>query len=295
MPLQVVVYSKHFKREHLNCVQELFDVLTENNIQTYVYTPFMTEINNFIDFKQPIHPFIGYQDFSRVKIDCVITLGGDGTILGAATEIRDSGVPIMGINLGRLGFLASIEKKHIRRAISDFAKGMFFLEERSMLHLETNLPLFDDVRFALNDFTLLKRDTSSMVTIHTYINGAYLNTYWADGIIVATPTGSTGYSLSCGGPIIFPRSGNFVITPVAPHNLNVRPVVISDNSVISFEIEGRAENFLCTLDSRYETITSDHQLAVRKEDFFVNLIRLNDSSFMSTIREKLTWGIDRRN
>lgn len=134
-----------------------------------------------------------------------------------------------------------------------------------------------------------------MVTIHTYINGAYLNSYWADGIIVATPTGSTGYSLSCGGPIIFPRSGNFVITPVAPHNLNVRPVVISDSSVISFEIEGRAENFLCTLDSRYETISSDHQLAVRKEDFYINLIRLNDSSFMSTIREKLTWGIDKRN
>jgi NAD+ kinase len=157
------------------------------------------------------------------------------------------------------------------------------------------MPLFGDTRFALNDFTILKRDTSSMITIHTYINGSYLNTYWADGIIVATPTGSTGYSLSCGGPIIFPNSDNFVITPVATHNLNVRPVVISDDSIISFDVEGRAENFLCTLDSRFETITSAHQLAVRKNDFSIKLVQLHDYGFMDTMRDKLAWGQDSRN
>jgi NAD+ kinase len=155
--------------------------------------------------------------------------------------------------------------------------------------------VFGDIPFALNDCTLLKRDTSSMITIHTFINGAYLNSYWADGIIVATPTGSTGYSLSCGGPVIFPHSGNFVITPVAPHNLNVRPVVISDDSVVSFEVEGRTENFLCTLDSRFETITSAHQLALRKNDFNIRLVRLQDVGFLETLRNKLTWGIDSRN
>jgi NAD+ kinase len=293
--MQVVVFSRVLKEKDIPYVQQLFDVLHEKGIYTYVYSPYLDLLRGKVDFRRDVAPFEGYIDLKTRRIDCVITLGGDGTILHAVTEVRDTGVPILGINLGRLGFLAGIEKKWIQRAISDFVKGMYTLEERSLLHLESNKPLFGDTRFALNDCTVLKRDTSSMVTIHTYINGAYLKSYWADGIIVATPTGSTGYSLSCGGPIIFPRSGNFVITPVAPHNLNVRPVVISDDSVISFEIEGRAENFLCTLDSRFETITSEHQLAVRREDFCIRLIRLDETSFMKTIREKLTWGIDTRN
>ena len=216
-------------------------------------------------------------------------------MLQAVTHVRDSGTPILGINLGRLGFLATIEKRRIKEAVDLLRRGMFMVEERRMLYLESNLPLFGEIPFALNDFTILKRDTSSMITIHTFINGAYLNSYWADGIIVSTPTGSTGYSLSCGGPIIFPNSGNFVITPVAPHNLNVRPTVISDDAVISFEIEGRAENFLCTLDSRFETITAAHQLAVRKNDFTARVVRLQDVGFLETLRNKLNWGQDKRN
>ena len=164
-----------------------------------------------------------------------------------------------------------------------------------MLKLECNKSLFDSLPYALNDFTLHKRDTSSMVTIHTYVNGKFLNSYWADGIVVSTATGSTGYSLSCGGPIIFPTSKNMVITPVAPHNLNVRPIVLSKDSKISFEIEGRSENFLCTLDSRYETITSEHRIVVQKADFTINLAHPNDITFMKTIRGKLMWGLDRRN
>jgi len=293
--MQVVVFGKVAKKADVDTIQTLFDCLQARNINTYVYTPYLEQLRGLIEFKRPVGTFEGYLDFKTRKIDFVITLGGDGTILSAVTLVRDSNVPILGVNIGRLGFLASIEKAFIDRAITYLETGQFSLEARSMIHLESNKDLFDDMRFALNDCTLLKRDTSSMITIHTYINGAYLNSYWADGIIVATPTGSTGYSLSCGGPIIFPNSGNFVITPVAPHNLNARPVVISDDSVVSFEIDGRADNFLCTLDSRFETITADYQLAVRKGDFTIKMIQMQDREFMRTIREKLAWGIDRRN
>lgn len=293
--MQVVVYSKVLKEKDIPHIQHLFDALHEEGIHAYVYAPYLEQLKGEIRLPAQVGTFGGYLDFTNHKFDFFITLGGDGTILAATTHIRDSQVPILGINLGRLGFLASIEKKRIHDAIKLLKRGMYSIQERSMLYLESNLPIFGEIRFALNDMTLLKRDTSSMITIHTFINGAYLNSYWADGIIVATPTGSTGYSLSCGGPIIFPNSGNFVITPVAPHNLNVRPIVISEDSVISFEIEGRAENFLCTLDSRFETITAAHQLAVRKNDFSIRLVQLHDVSFMDTIRQKLAWGSDKRN
>lgn len=293
--MQVVVYSKVFKEQDLSYFQKLFDSLHDEGILAYVFRPLFEQIKDKIVFKRDVGIFEGYIDFSLKKFDALIALGGDGTILNAITHVRDAPIPIMGINLGRLGFLACIEKTRIPEAIKLLAHGRYRLEERGLLYLESNLPLFGNVRFGLNDCTLLKRDTSSMITIHTFINGSYLNSYWADGIIIATPTGSTGYSLSCGGPIIFPDSNTFVLTPVAPHNLNVRPVVISDNSVISFEVEGRTENFLCTLDSRFESITSAHQLAVRKNDFSIRLIQLQDIGFMETIRSKLAWGVDSRN
>lgn len=293
--MQVVIYSQIAKEKDLPHIQHLFDVLHEEQVNAYIYAPYLEQLKGKIKFKRDVGEFEGYSDFAVRKIDLVLTLGGDGTILNATTLIRDTNVPIMGINLGRLGFLASIEKKRIREAIAMIKKGTYAIDERRLLYLESNIPIFGEMRFALNDCTLLKRDTSSMITVHTYINGAYLNSYWADGLIIATPTGSTGYSLSCGGPIIFPNSGNFVITPVAPHNLNVRPVVISDDSIISFEVEGRAENFLCTLDSRFETITAAHQLAVRKNDFTVKIVRLHEAGFLHTLRNKLTWGLDARN
>jgi NAD+ kinase len=293
--MQVVVYSKLLKEQDIPHVQNLFDALHEEGMGVCVYTPYLETIRHYIDFKGAVERFDGYASFQQKKIDLVITLGGDGTILSATTMVRDSGIPILGINLGRLGFLASIEKTRIRETIRLVARGHYQVEQRALLYLESNMSLFGDLRFALNDFTLLKRDTSSMVTIHTYIDGIYLNTYWADGLIVATPTGSTGYSLSCGGPIVFPNSGNFVVTPVAPHNLNVRPIVIPDKSVISFEIEGRAGNFLCTLDSRFESVTAAHQLIVRRCDFTIGLVQLPDGDFMATIRNKLAWGSDMRN
>ena len=201
----------------------------------------------------------------------------------------------MGINLGRLGFLSSIEGKVAGFAVSELANGRYQYDQRSMIRLETSADLFRNSKVALNDFTLHKRDTSSMITIHTYINGELLNSFWADGLIVATPTGSTGYSLSCGGPIVFPNSGNLVITPVAPHNLSVRPIVVPDTSIISFEIEGRADSFLVTLDSRFEAVTAEHTLTVRKAEVMTRFIQLYNYSFLRTLHDKLTWGKDSRN
>ncbi len=293
--MQVVVYAKQYKNKDLPYIQALFDALYAEGINPYIYTPFLNAIRGNVTFAGHYAAFDDHLDFRVHKIDFVITLGGDGTMLNAVTFIRDAGVPMLGINLGRMGFLADIEKHVIVEAVQKMARGQYSIEERTMLYLESTPPLFGEMPFALNDCTILKRDTSSMITIHCFLNGDYLNSYWADGIIIATPTGSTGYSLSCGGPIIFPNSNNFVITPVAPHNLNVRPIVISDHSILSFEIEGRADNFICTLDSRFEIIHAQHQIAVRKNDFSTKVVQLQDITFLSTIREKLAWGADVRN
>jgi NAD+ kinase len=293
--MQILIYGKQYKDKDQPFIQELFDALHSEGITTYIYSPYLNDIQSDVIFSGAYAGFDSYLDFKVHRIDFIIVLGGDGTMLSAVTLVRDSGVPILGINLGRMGFLASIDKSHIRDSIQKLARGQYSIEERSMLYLESNPPLFGDMPFALNDCTLLKRDTSSMITVHAFLNGDYLNSYWADGIIISTPTGSTGYSLSCGGPVVFPDSGNFVITPVAPHNLNVRPIVISDESVISFEVEGRADNFICSLDSRFELINASHQLAVRKNGFNIRLVQLQETSFLDTIRSKLGWGEDVRN
>lgn len=294
--MRFALYSRFLKPEHAPFAQELLDILHRYDAQVYVYDEYLPSLQEGVKMQQKIAgTFSKYADFKQIGVDYVLSLGGDGTILDAVTIVRDTGVPIMGINLGRLGFLAMIEKQRIVAAIDSIYQSTYLSDSRTLLELESNGSIFADLNFALNDFTIFKRDTSSMVVIHTYVNGEFLNSYWADGIIVATPTGSTGYALSCGGPIIFPKSSSFIITPVAPHNLNVRPMVLSDDVVISFEVEGRAKNFLCTLDSRYETITSDCPLAVRKADFKARLIRPNDRNFFYMIREKLHWGIDSRN
>jgi len=228
-------------------------------------------------------------------INMIITAGGDGTMLKAAAFVGDTGIPLLGFNLGRMGFLAVVEKDAIRQMISTLEKGEYHIENRSTLQLISHPVIFQPGSFALNDFTILKRDNSSMIRIHTILNGEYLNTYWADGIILATPTGSTGYSLSCGGPIVFPQSGNFVLTPIAPHNLNVRPVVISDDAVLEFKVEGRSDNFLCTLDSQHALVTPDHTITLKKNMFSIRLIQLKGHTFLRTLRDKLMWGLDMRN
>ena len=295
LDMRIFIYSRVLKEKDAPILQELIRTLDELEMQYIFPRQYWQQIESMEVLKGDLDVLDDWEDLVSQQVDLVITLGGDGTILGCLKWVVDSGIPILGVNLGRMGFLADIEKSRVRQALEAVRDGQYTLDKRSVIKLESNIELFGKLPYAINDFTLLKRDTSSMVTIHAYVNGDYLNTYWSDGIIVATPTGSTGYSLSCGGPIIFPSSNNFVVTPVAPHNLNVRPIVIPDDAVVSFEIEGRAENFLCTLDSRFETISSSVKLAVKKADFHIAMVQLEEGNFLNTMRDKLTWGLDKRN
>ena len=228
-------------------------------------------------------------------LDALITLGGDGTLLEAITHIADKEVPILGINTGRLGFLATTAKEHIEYSIEQLVRRNYSFDERSLLSLQTNNNLFKGYNFALNDFAILKKATTSMIVVHDYVDGEFLNSYWADGVIVSTPTGSTGYSISCGGPVVLPHSENFIITPISPHNLTVRPIIVPDNSKLSFSIEGRTNSFLVALDSRLATVDDAIELKVCKADFRLKLIQLPGNNYFKTLRQKLNWGLDVRN
>ena len=293
--MKVLIYSQRYKSEDQAYIEILLQTLEQKNIAFAFYQPFhQMMIQALPDYKD--HEVCTKESKpKRSEFDFVFSLGGDGTILHAVTLVQAEEIPICGINLGRLGFMASIEKSRIVEAIDKLINNEFRVEARSMLRLSSNMDVFNNLTFALNDFTLHKRDTSSMMIVHTYINGDFINSYWADGLVVSTPSGSTGYSLSCGGPIVFPSSSNFIITPVAPHNLNVRPIVVDDNSEISFRIEGRSKNYMCTLDSRSEIVTSEIELTVRKNNFSANIVLLDDITFINTIRKKLNWGLDSRN
>jgi NAD+ kinase len=209
--------------------------------------------------------------------------------------VGNAEIPILGINTGRLGFLATTPKEKIEQALTDLLNRNYKIDARTLIKMESNRPIFQDIDFALNEFGILKTDSSSMITVHTYVDGDYLNSYWADGLIVATPTGSTGYSLSCGGPIVLPHSNNFIITPVSAHNLNVRPLIVSDQSEITFKIESRSNKFLVSLDSKSESVDNDVKLTVRKEDFQAKLVTFSYSNYFDTLRQKLNWGLDLRN
>ena len=293
--MKLFIFGQKLKQEDNTYLRGLLSQLKEHKVETKIFEDFLHEFPEDLRSTYVDKTWKNYEDLIQEKPKVVLSLGGDGTMLQTVTLVRDSGIPIMGINMGRLGFLASIEKKLIPDAIYQLINGMYRIEERSLLQMESNIPLFGEIPVAMNDVTILKRDNSSMITIRAYINGDLLNSYWADGLIIATPTGSTGYSLSCGGPIIFPNSSSFVITPVAPHNLNVRPVVISDDSILSFEVEGRIDSFLCTMDSRVEVINSKHQIALRKCNYKIKLVQLKPVGFLHTIQTKLYWGLDQRN
>lgn len=292
--MKVAIYGRPFSSTTLQYVQKIFDCLAKYSIEPLVYEEFYQFISGKVFFAQKIDTFSNHEEL-KFKVDLLLSLGGDGTMLDSVALVRNSLIPIIGINFGRLGFLASINKDDISGAIESLVNKQFTLESRDLLSVTAERPLFDNANFALNDVIIHRSDNSAMMIIHAYLNDEYLNSYWADGLIVATPTGSTAYSLSCGGPIIFPESENFVITPVSPHNLNVRPVVVSDSNVLSFEIEGRSSKYLLSCDSRTETIDSSFRFEVRKANFSVNLIRLKNESYLSTLRNKLLWGIDTRN
>ncbi|MDF3077049.1 MAG: ATP-NAD/AcoX kinase [Sphingobacteriaceae bacterium] len=292
--MKIAVYGRQFSNTVLPYVQHVFDSLAQHNVETFVYGEFSRFISGKVFFPKKFQHFNSYQDLNG-NVDVMISLGGDGTMLDTVALIRDSQIPVIGINFGRLGFLASVNKDDISDAITSLVNKEYTLDKRILLSVTSDKELFGDANFALNDIVIHRSDNSAMMIIHAYLNGEFLNSYWADGLIIATPTGSTAYSLSCGGPIIFPQSGNFVITPVSPHNLNVRPVVLSDTNVLSFEIEGRSSKYLLSCDSRTEPIDTSIRIQVCREKFQINLVRLNNETYLSTLRKKLLWGIDTRN
>jgi NAD+ kinase len=292
--LKVAIYSRVLESTQQKDVQLFFDELNKEQIVPVVFQSFYEEISAHLSVPPNTETFSGHQDLTE-EIDFLISLGGDGTLLDTVTLVRDKNIPVVGINFGRLGFLASIGREEMKEAIKALARRSYIIDRRTLIHLDSNIPLFNDVPYALNEFAIHKRDTAPMVKIHTYLNGELLNTYWADGLILATPTGSTGYSLSCGGPVVFPDACSLVLTPIAPHNLNVRPIVIPDNTIISFEVESRSDDIICALDSRREIVDKNVLLAVRKENFMMNLVRLNENNFLQTLRNKLSWGLDKRN
>jgi NAD+ kinase len=293
--LKVAIYSRVLESTQQKDVQIFFDELDKEHIVPVVFEPFLKEINTYLSLPSSTESFASHVDLVPEEIDFVISLGGDGTLLDTVILVRDKNIPVVGINFGRLGFLASIGRDEMMAAVKALARRSYIIDRRTLIHLDSNIPLFNDVPYALNEFAIHKRDTAPMIKIHTYLNGELLNTYWADGLILATPTGSTGYSLSCAGPVVFPDACSLVLTPIAPHNLNVRPIVIPDNTIISFEVESRSDDIICALDSRREIVDKNVLLAVRKENFTLNLVRLNENNFLQTLRNKLSWGLDKRN
>ncbi|AMM51086.1 inorganic polyphosphate kinase [Rufibacter sp. DG15C] len=291
--MKIAIVGKPVKEEVLPYVKRLFDNLLQRGITITISEGFAELLEPMLPLPATVEYFNRQTNLQDVSY--MLSLGGDGTLLDAVTYVGALQIPILGINMGRLGFLASVPYAQLDASIETLLKGHYTFDERSLIHLDSDQEVFEGINFGLNEFSILKRDTSSMIAVHTYIDGEYLNSYWADGLIVATPTGSTGYSLSCGGPVMMPQTNNFVISPVCPHNLNVRPLVVSDRSVISFEIEGRSTKYLVSLDSRSRPVDASIQLAIRREDFNARLVKLNQVNFLTTLRTKMHWGLDQRN
>lgn len=293
--ITIGIYSRKFSSQHRNALQLIFSEIESAGGSVILNAKFYESVKK--DYK--ISNFKGTfdtHDELRRSASFLISLGGDGTLLESVTLVKNSGIPIMGINIGRLGFLSSIDVTDIRTAIQALFSGNYSISNRTLLQLSglsnSELP---SVNFAVNDITISKKNSNTMIVIHTWINDIHLNSYWADGLIIATPTGSTAYSLSCSGPIITPDSQNIVITPIAPHNLSVRPVIIPDNSKIKIKVEGRDKFCNLTLDSRTIAIPSGTELHIKKEEFDIQIVTLPSDSFFQVIRDKLMWGSDKRN
>jgi NAD+ kinase len=292
--MNIAIYSKHLQFEESKTAFLLIDALKQHSIIFFLHESLKSNLAEYGEVSE----YQSYKTDTELiahNVSALISVGGDGTLLDTLPTSKNTGIPVLGLNLGRLGFLSNIPIDKIQEAVECLKLNHFRVETRSVLRLNISNHFFSDFPFALNDFTIHKRDTGSMITIDTYLNGEFFNTYWADGIIISTPTGSTAYSLSCGGPIIFPDSNNFVITPSAPHNLNIRPIIVSDASVLSFRVRGRGENHLISLDSRYAIVNYNEPIAIQKAPFEFKIIRLRFQNFITSLRDKLNWGIDNRN
>ncbi len=291
--MKVAVYSQYYQGKSLQALHDLLEVLSEHEVDIYLEKTFSNAIASQISKSSTLHTFSELND----SFELLISVGGDGTILRAVTYVRDYAIPIVGINTGRLGFLATIQTEGIKEAIGHVLNGNYKTSERTLLSVRTS-PENDillETNFALNEIAVSRKNTTSMITVETHLNEEYLTSYWADGLIISTPTGSTGYSLSCGGPVITPETNSFVLTPIAPHNLNARPLVIPDNTTIRLKVNGREDQYLMSLDSRIVTLSNATEVTIEKSNFKVKMVELLDESFIDTLRKKMLWGEDKRN
>jgi NAD+ kinase len=284
--MRLALYSRKLKDENINYVYSLFDFLKKNNVELFICEELVQyDLNGYSKAT-----FLDTQDVVQIQPDLLVSLGGDGTILDTVLLTRNANIAVLGVNLGRLGFLAGVNKEHSFEAILGFADGSSLVEERMLLEVNSNIPIFINENIALNDLTFLRANTSSMIEVTVYANGELLNEYTADGLIVSTSTGSTGYNLSCGGPILHPSTNSFIITPIAPHNLNIRPIVLPDDTLLSFEVKGRTPEFLCTLDARLTHITEQHVISVSKAKNSFKIYQPNETNFWDALKEKMHWG-----
>ena len=296
--MRIALFGRAPKPANLPYVEVVLEKLVEEGVEFSVYHTLRQACDDIVkeEFKEvQFSTYANEEELDQFDPHFLISLGGDGTILEATVLIQSKDIPILGINMGRLGFLANVAKSNIITSLDALFTGRFQLDFRSLLQARSSSTHVMKPNFALNEITIARKETTSMITVHTYLNGAYLNSYWADGLIISTPTGSTGYSLSCGGPIIMPNSENFVLTPIAPHNLTMRPFVISDNNTLRLRVESRENEFLTSLDSRMHSFDTETELFVQKADFRIALVQTELQDFPSTLRNKLSWGLDHRN
>ncbi|MFN5773410.1 NAD kinase [Flavobacterium sp.] len=294
--MRIAIFGQYYQNDTRPIIRDIFLFLNENQVDLVIEADFLKILYEHELLKTSYKTFSSYEDLQS-GFDLMISIGGDGTILRAATFVRDLGIPILGINAGRLGFLAKVQKENINAFLQLVLERRYTISERTLLELQITP---DDgkiptLNFAMNEVTVSRKDTTSMITIETHLDNEYLTSYWADGLIVATPTGTTGYSLSCGGPVLTPDAKCWVITPIAPHNLNARPLVIPDHTTIRLRVSGREDQFLVSLDSRLITLTKEHVLTIRKNDFTIKMVEIQEESFLKTLRNKLLWGEDKRN
>lgn len=291
--MRLAIFGREFSNDFNEAVYKIFETLNRNNVEIFVFEEYFKFINDNLYFFPKISGTFKYSGDMPENLNLIISIGGDGTMLECVQYAIHADIPVIGINGGRLGFLATISVSNLLDALNDIISGRYIVEKRTLLELYCESNRFGDLNFALNELTIMR--VGSMISIDVWLDEEFLNTYWSDGLIIATPTGSTAYSLSAGGPIITPGSGNFVITPVSPHNLSVRPIVISDNNVLRLKANGRGRNFLASLDYRQACFDFSEELLLRKSDKSLKLAKLSENDFYSTLRNKLLWGMDKRN
>lgn len=293
--MKIAIYGKRFRDNFNDTIALLFYLLESNDFEIIVHKAFYDFLLTEVNVKPKIDGLFETHEDITDDVKFMMSIGGDGTFLEAISFVRRRSIPIVGINTGRLGFLAYVSEDEIPLVIEAMQEGDYEVEQRSLLELNSNERLFGDFNYGLNEVTVLKKDSSSMITIHVYIENEFLNSYWADGLIISTPTGSTAYSLSAGGPIVAPNSQNFVITPLAPHNLTVRPLIVPDNKSITLKVDGRCDSFLTAIDYRSASYSGNAELLIQKADFTISIFRLKHHNFFSTLRNRLMWGLDKRN